>query len=274
MKISVSLDYISWIPIIVVKIQEHNHLNTKNKNLCIILVEPQGPINIGSVCRVMMNFSISQLRLVNPCKGYLGLDARRMALKAETLLKDAVVFQNLKEALKDCHGAIGTTRRFGKYRNDFLLPDQAATWLSDQPGSVKSALVFGREDRGLHTDELELCQFFLTIPTSRAYPSMNLAQSVAVCLYEISKATDNNINPAERKEEPATGDDLERMYRHMRETLLEIEYLDPLNPDHILRTFRRIFGRAGLSERDVRILQGLWRRIDWVEGERKKGLLH
>lgn len=253
--------------------KEQNSLNIEDKNLCIILVEPQGPINIGSVCRVMMNFGVSELRMVNPCKAYQNLDARRMALKAETLLKNAAVFESLESALKDCHMAIGTTRRFGKYRNDFLLPDQAAERLSNLAPDVKPALVFGREDRGLHTDELDFCQFFLTIPTSKAYPSMNLAQSVAVCLYEVRKAMRGEFNPTRRVDDPATGEDLERMFGHMRKTLLEIEYLDPLNPDHILRTFRRIFGRAGLNERDVRILQGLWSRIDWIEGERRKGLL-
>jgi tRNA/rRNA methyltransferase len=68
----------------------------------------------------------------------------------------------------------------------------------------------------------------------------------------------------------ATGKALEGLYRHMKQTLLDIDYLDPQNPEHILRSFRRIFGRAGLNDREVRILQGLWSRIDWVEAERRK----
>ena len=81
-------------------------------NICIVLVEPQGPINVGSVCRCMMNFGCSDLRLVNPCSGYRSLDARRMALKAESILQHAPVFQTLQQALADCHLAFGTTRRF------------------------------------------------------------------------------------------------------------------------------------------------------------------
>lgn len=240
------------------------------ENISIVLVEPQGPLNIGSVCRAMMNFGFSNLRLVNPSADHLSGDARRMALKAEVFLDNARVFQSLGEALEDCHIAMGTTRRFGKYRDDFLLPDAAAEHVMSLPESGRVALVFGREDRGLHTDELDLCQHFITIPTDEKYASMNLAQAVSLCMYEIRKiVAAGNVSGVESKE-PARHEEVEQMFQHMRKTLLEIDYLDPLNPDHILRTFRRIFGRAGLDEREVRILQGLWSRIDWVEGERKK----
>lgn len=229
-------------------------------------------MNIGSVCRAMMNFGFSDLKLVNPCKDYLDLDAKKMALKAETILNSAMVFNSLGDALADTHLAMGTTRRFGKYRDAFLLPEQAPGHIFSMGERTNAALVFGREDRGLHTDELSLCQMFITIPTDSAYPSMNLAQAVSLCLYEISKAYGKNPIHAGSPYEPAHHRDIEQMFAHMRKTLLEVEYLDPLNPDHILRTFRRLFGRAGLSDRDVRILQGLWSRIDWIESERKKKL--
>lgn len=90
--------------------------------ISIVLVEPQGPINVGSVCRLMMNFGFSDLRLVNPCSDYRALQSRRMALKAETILNQATLFPSLNAALADCHLAFGTTRRFGKYREDFLSP--------------------------------------------------------------------------------------------------------------------------------------------------------
>lgn len=244
----------------------------KPENLSVILVEPMGPLNIGSVSRTMMNFGFSDLRLVNPCEAYKGPEARKMALKADILINQAQVFSGLSEAIADCSYAFGTTRRYGKYRNDFLLPDQAAKLAESFPEGIRIALVFGREDRGLLTEELDLCQHFLTIPTHEDFTSMNLAQSVTVCLYELSKA----MNHIEDKDvfgvTPCHGQELEQMFMHMRQTLLEIDYSDPLNPDHILRTFRRLFGRAVLSERDVRVLQGLWSRIDWIERERKKSL--
>lgn len=241
-------------------------------NIAVILIEPQGPLNIGSVCRVMMNFGLSDLRLVNPQADHLGEEARRMAVRAASLLDQAQVFPSLPEALSGCTLAIGTTRRFGKYREDFIHPDDAGREILTAAGAASTALVFGREDRGLLTNELDLCQRLLTIPTSDELPSMNLAQAVAVCLYEVGQAAAEaagKVQPRQRKSAPSAS--IEAMYSHMRQTLLDIGYLDPQNPEHILRTFRRIFSRAGLNERDVRVLQGLWSRLDWIENERRKG---
>jgi len=157
-------------------------------HISIVLVEPQGPINVGSVCRCMMNFGLHDLRLVNPCDDYRSLNARRMALSAETILARSTIFPTLKEALSDCQAAFGTTRRFGKYREDCITPQDAATRIQSQSPPHRTALVFGREDRGLHTSELDLCQWFVTIPTDNGYPSMNLSHAVAILLYELGKA--------------------------------------------------------------------------------------
>jgi tRNA/rRNA methyltransferase len=132
------------------------------------------------------------------------------------------------------------------------------------------ALVFGREDKGLLTAELDLCQRFVTIPTSDDLPSMNLAQSVSLCLYALARAAADAAGKAPAGRRLAGHGELEGLYAHMRRTLLEIGFLDPQNPDHILHSFRRIFGRAGLNGREVRILHGLMSRIDWVEGERAR----
>ncbi len=239
-------------------------------NISIVLVEPQGPINVGSVCRSMMNFGFSDLRLVNPCSEYRSLNARRMALKAESILQHAPIYTTLQQALADCHLAFGTTRRFGKYREDLLNPEQSAAHALSQSPNSRVAFVFGREDRGLHTSELDLCQLFVTIPTHSAYPSMNLSHAIALFLYELRKKAINTKMVANGAQVTAQAGDVENMFQHMRRTLLEAEYLDPQNPDHVLRAFRRLFGRTGLRDREVRILQGLWSRIDWIEGERKK----
>lgn len=240
------------------------------KNITIVLVEPQGPINVGAICRLMMNFGLEDLRLVSPCRAYRSLDARRMALKAESILNQATVHTRLSDALGDCHLSFGTTRRFGKYREAFLSPESAAAQALQQPPHSRVAFVFGREDRGLHTSELDLCNRFVTIPTDAAYPSMNLSHAVALFGYELRKQFQGTENASDDGQLPARADDIERMFQHMRRTLLTAEFLDPQNPDHILRAFRRLLGRSGLSEREVRILQGLWSRIDWIEGERRK----
>jgi len=240
------------------------------KNICIVLVEPQGGLNLGSVARTMMNFGFSDLRLVRPLVDPEGEDARKMALKALPLLTNAQRHETLGDALADCHFALGTTRRFGKYREDTLHPWSAATELMPLAREKKVGLVFGREDKGLTTAELDLCQRLITIPSSDAFPSLNLAQAVAVCLYELTRHHSTSINRSEGRQSFASLRSLEAMYRQMRETFLRIGFLNPQNPDHILHAFRRIFGRAGLNEREVRILRGLWNRISLVEDERSR----
>lgn len=238
-------------------------------NICIVLVEPLGALNIGSVCRVMMNFGFSDLRLVNPQVDHKNNDARNMALKAGVFLDNAEIFSGLGEALEDCKFSFGTTRRFGKYREELLHPPEAAELFFTLPANTRTALVFGREDKGLFTKELDLCQCFVTIPASEDFPSMNLAQAAAICLYEFSKLSCSKKYLNRKNKIPASGKNIENMFQHMKKTLLDIDYLDAQNPDHLLRTFRRIFGRSILDAREVRILQGLWSRIDWIENQRK-----
>jgi len=243
-------------------------MKINNAHIAIVLVEPQGSLNVGSVARAMGNFGFVDLRLVNPRADHLNDEARRMAVKATPLLESAKLYDTLPQALADCQLALGTTRRFGKYREDFLHPDELGPHVGPAAEEGTVALVFGREDKGLLTGELDLCQRFITIPTSKQLPSMNLAQSVSICLYELSRAGyDGELRHGRQK--LANGHTLELLYEHMRQSLLNIEYLDPQNPDHILHTFRRIFGRALLNDREVRILRGMFRQIDWVDVQRR-----
>ncbi|PLY12319.1 MAG: RNA methyltransferase [Desulfuromonas sp.] len=235
----------------------------------VVLVEPQGDRNIGSVARAMMNFGFSSLYLVNPQIDHLGEEARKMAVRAAPLLERAIVCESLDAALDGCKLAVATTRRFGKYREDFIGPDQLAASLAPA-GNEPVALVFGREDKGLLTSELDLCQILLTIPTRDELPSMNLASSVVLCVHALARDLAVSTVEVPEGDPLANIEELENMFAHMRSTLTEIEYLDTQNPDHILRAFRRLFGRTSLDQREVKILQGLWSRIDWLEGERRR----
>jgi len=239
-------------------------------NLSVILVESRGERNIGSVARAMANFGVSDLRLVAPKVDHLDDEARKMAVKASVLLEQATLYPDLRAALHDCRYAYATTRRFGKYRVDFLHPDQAAAELLPMLDSGRVALVFGREDKGLKTEELDLCQRLITIPTGGSIASMNLAQSVVICLYEVARKFGAACGKQPKGRQLATVEQLEVLYSHMRETLLGISYLNPQNPEHIMRSYRQMLGRAGLDERDVRILRGLLSEIDRVERERRE----
>lgn len=234
---------------------------------CIVLVGVQGPRNVGSICRVMGNFGCRDLRLVLPEADHLCDEARHMAVKSSDILEAAKVFDRLENAIADCHLSFGATRRFGKYREQFFSPSAAAEeiWRAPRPG--KAALVFGREDNGLTTRELSLCRHFLTIDTDSQLPSMNIAQAAAVCLYEIYQRRGAEAMDRENRPLPATAAQQEAMLQHMKKAMLGIEYLNPQNPEHIFLTYRRIFSRASLDEREIRILHGLWARIEYITGK-------
>ena len=244
------------------------HLPTNRP--AIVLVEPQGAGNIGSVCRAMLNFGATDLRLVNPQVDHLGREARNMAVKAADLLEQATIYTSLADALNDCSLSIGTTRRFGRYREGLLHPDEAADLVLASHPSDLTALVFGREDKGLFTSELDLCQHFVTIPTDARLPSMNLAQSVLVCMYEVYKKAGERAGQQHGRKKLAANHQLEALYQHMTDSLLHIGYLNPQNPDHIMRTYRRILGRAGLNDREVRILRGLFNQVDIATGKKAR----
>lgn len=243
----------------------------------IVLVAPRGSGNIGSVARAMRNFGLADLAIVGRGRTE-SFWARAMATHARDILKRARRFETLGEAVADCGLVVGTTCRGGLYREHSRSPRTTAAEIVAAACGKTCALVFGPEDHGLDNDDLKHCQLLITIPTDETHSSLNLAQAATVCLYEIFLAAADKISVESIERAPA--EDVERLFDRMKRSLLEIGYLDPQNPEHILFAFRRILGRAGLEEKDVRILTGLFRQIDWyahegwkvVEEKKRKGL--
>jgi tRNA/rRNA methyltransferase len=234
---------------------------TDLSNITIVLVEPQNPGNVGMVCRAMKNMGLSGLRLVNPCRTDHP-EALKFAVAARDLLEGAVIYPTLKEALADCPFSVATTRRHGKYRQEIFTPQEIAAKVGGVKDAGRVALVFGREDSGLTTDEVALCRWQATIPTAGDFGSLNLAQAVLVFAYELFRGEGETFPRLERI--PAQNGELETLYDHMEQTLLRIGFLNPQNPDHIMRTIRRIFARAELDPREVSVLRGLMAQIDWA----------
>ena len=157
-------------------------LSTADANIRIVLVEPAGPLNVGSVARVMKNMGLHQLVLVNPHCDHLGEEARLMAVRAADILETAKVVESLPAALVGCVRAIATTGDDGRSLPTQLEdPADALPWLLEAP----SALIFGPEDCGLTNAQLNRAQRLIRIPSSDAYTSLNLAQAVAICCYEL-----------------------------------------------------------------------------------------
>ncbi len=247
------------------------------QNIRVVLVEPKGSGNIGSVARAMKNTGLRDLAIVGKARTQ-SFWARAMAVHAEEILKKSRRFSALREAVADCGLVVGTTCRGGLYRSHSLPPRELAGKLVAAARSGIVALVFGPEDHGLSNRDLKHCQWLMTIPSHPQYPSLNVAQAVMVCLYEIYLAA---LEEAPRETiHRAPAESVERLFDRMKRSLLKIGFLDPQNPDHILLALRRVLGRAGLEEKDVRILIGLFRQIEWyaeegwkiVQEKEKKGL--
>jgi len=232
-------------------------------NIAIVLVEPQHPGNVGMVCRAMKNMGLTRLRVVKGCR-IDHPDAVKFAVSARELIGSAERFESLAEALADTEISIATTRRHGKYRQEVLTAAEAAVQLLPRLVDHRAALVFGREDSGLTTEEVSLCRWNATIPTGDEYGSLNLAQAVLIFCYEIFSRSATVTYREERS--LAGGGELETCFGQMEEVLLKIGFLNPQNPAHIMRSLRQIFFRAELDSREVAILRGMLTQIDWASG--------
>jgi tRNA/rRNA methyltransferase len=235
------------------------------EDIRIVLVRPQGQMNIGSVARAMKNVGLKELALVDQAGPSLHPDARVMAVHAHDILEDALIFSHLASAIADCTWVIGTTRRRGKERGEVIDPRQMAAEIAEIIQQNKVALVFGPEDRGLTNRDLDLCQRLVTIPADDEYGSLNLAQAVMIICYEIYLAGQHKkgLSPGKKL---ATSAELEWMYRHMEEALLRIGFLDRNSPKRMMAVLRRIFSKAQLDPREVRVLRGICRQATWYAG--------
>jgi tRNA/rRNA methyltransferase len=243
----------------------------------IILVEPRLAHNVGAVARAMKNMGFRELRLVCPAgtPRHLSEPARRMSSGSEEILEQARVFPTLVEALADIQVVAGCTARQGKGRHPVLDPQGLREHAAACGQETRLGIVFGREDRGLSNAELDLCNLVVTVPTAPEHKSLNIAQAVLLICYELRGGAATKAPRRAGRGTPATSEELERLFRHGREVLLRIGFLDPASPDRILRVLRRMLGRAGPEAREVAILRGILRQMDWYagkgKGERAKG---
>jgi tRNA/rRNA methyltransferase len=245
-------------------------------NVRIVLVRPRGSGNIGSVARAMKNTGVSELAIVGKARTH-SFWARAMAVHGRDILLQSKCYGSIREAVADCALVVGTTCRSGLYRKHSEAPRELTPQIVAAAQTGKVALIFGPEDHGLSNKDLEHCQFLMSIPAHPDYSSFNVAQAVVICLYEIYLAS---LSPPLIAIRRAAAEDVERLFDRMRSSLLKIGFLDSENPEHMLLAFRRILGRAGLEDKDVRILTGLFRQIEWyadqgwkvVEEKEKRGI--
>ena len=228
----------------------------------VVLVGPLYGGNVGSVCRAMTNMGLSDLALVDPRPLDMN-EARMMACHAGHILESMGEFPDLAAAVADCGTVWGTSARMGLYRQHARTPREWAPDILAAVAKGKVALVFGREDNGLSNEELALCTHIIQIPTTEAHKSINLAQAVMICCYELYAAAGLYEPPGE-KAPPAPSELRERMFEMWRETLLEIGFMEEDKADHMMMGLRRIFGRGVETLDDVNIMMGVARQSQWA----------
>jgi len=246
-------------------------LEKNYSNLKVILVEPNGPLNVGSVARLCSNFEVEELRIVSPKCDIFSLEAKKMALKGQKYLDQCKNFDNLENAIFDCDLVIASCGRIDVSKNAFFeSSEDIFSWVFSL-GKIKNlAIVFGREDRGLTNDELLLANKTLNIPTSNNNPSLNLSHAVSIVLYELNKSSKKNFNRELNVFNLASSKQINDSFVEIEEMLLRVGYLLKHTSRAKIRKFKKYILRANTSIQEVNILRGIVHQINWYLDNSKK----
>ena len=242
-------------------------MSASNKPV-IVLVRPQLGQNIGKAARAMLNFGLTEMRLVAPRDGWPNPEAGPAASGADVVLENAEVFASTKEAIADCSLVFASTVR----RRDLIMPVVAPSEMADRiaASSQRSAILFGPERSGLETEEVALANAIVTVPINPEFASLNLAQAVILLAYEWSKRSDLAQPTVRELEAPAPHGELEGMIAQLNEELAAKGYFHPPSRTEATKnTLRTIFTKTGWSSREVKAVRGVIRAL--VGPVRKRG---
>lgn len=231
------------------------------KNIRIVMVETTHPGNIGAAARAMKNMGLTRLFLVKPQR-YPSHEATARAAGADDVLADARICDSLDHALEGCGLVFGASARSRSIPWPQLDPRQAAARAVLGAAEGEVALVFGREHAGLSNLELDRCNYLVTIPTNPEFASLNVAAAVQVLSYELRMAGLEAAPAVARVEPLASAEERERFYGHLEQVLMDLEFLNPANPKHLMRRLRRLFNRVELDCNEVNILRGILTAVE------------
>jgi tRNA/rRNA methyltransferase len=229
----------------------------------LILVRPSLAGNIGAAMRVAANFGVGRVDLVRPAVDGHDPEVHRWACGAEELV-DMQSWETFSDAAAQYHTLAASASGRGRQKLTVLTPTEATKTLVAR-GLDGVALVFGNETRGLPREDLDRCDLVIRVPTEAAFPVLNLAQTVAILVAAVQlevTPTAPDIHP------PASNATVQGLMEHLEESLKIIGFLDPQNPQRILRQLRRLVGRAGITDCEVTILRGICRQMEWAAGAR------
>jgi tRNA/rRNA methyltransferase len=227
----------------------------------IVLVRPQLGENIGKAARAMLNFGLTELRLVAPRDGWPNPSAGPAASGADIVLEQAKVYDSVADATADCAHVYATTVRKRGITKPVVTPEQAAHEIRSVP--ERSAILFGPERAGLETDDVAVARTILTVPINPQFGSLNLAQAVILVAYEWSKGEALSSPPATTLDPPAPQEELDRLIAHLDRILEASGYFFPPDRAHVdRRSLRSILTKPGWSAQEVRTLRGVMRAIE------------
>ena len=227
----------------------------------IVLVRPQLGENIGKAARAMLNFGLTELRLVAPRDGWPNPDAGPAASGADIVLEQARVYDSIAEATADCVHVYATTVRKRGVTKPVLTPEVAARAVHAEPG--RSAILFGPERSGLETDDVAIARTIITVPINPEFGSLNLAQAVILVAYEWSKGVKLASPPAVELDPPAPQEELDGLIDHL-ETMLDGSgyYFPPDRAPTTRRTLRGLLTKPGWNALEIRTLRGVLSTIE------------
>jgi tRNA/rRNA methyltransferase len=227
----------------------------------IVLVRPQLGQNIGKSARAMLNFGLTELRLVAPRDGWPNPDAGPSASGADIVLERARVFDTVQEAIADCSAVYASTVRRRELAMPVITPEKMAEAIDASPGP--SAILFGPERSGLETEDVALANAIVTVPINPEFASLNLAQAVILLAYEWSKRAELAQPPARDAEPRAPHADLEGLIRQLDAALAAKGYFHPPARTEATRnTIRTIFTKGDWSAREVKAVRGIIRALE------------
>ncbi len=237
------------------------------QNIRVVLVNTSHPGNIGGAARAMKNMGLSRLVLVDPLD-FPSHEASARASGADDVLANAQVVATLEEALVGTTMVLGTSARDRRIPWPLLDPRECGgKSIEEAAQGGEVALVFGREHAGLTNEELQRCHFHVHIPSNPDFSSLNLAAAVQVLSYEVRMAwlaAQGQASKTEKVEvasvksaELATSDEMERFYDHLEQSLVDIGFLDPQSPRHLMARLRRLYGRSSVNRAEMNILRGI-----------------
>ena len=222
----------------------------------IILVRPQLGENIGKAARAMLNFGLTELRLMAPRDGWPNPDSGPAAAGADIVLEKAEVFETLADATADVANIYATTVRKRGVTKPVLTPEEAANEIVVAPG--RSAILFGAERSGLETDDVAVARSIITVPINPEFGSLNLAQAVILCAYEWSKHQNLASPPKVDLDPPAPQVELDGMIGHLFGLLEEREFFFPPERTQVTqRTLRNLLTKPAWNSLEVRTLRGV-----------------